>query len=391
MTDVYYATVKPTAEAPDAMKAARAYIDHLDKLLEQGIVPDGLFAEKEKKQQQRGTRMDALIDEYLTYNGYKSDTDIELCKYVRKLVKDETTTSCNYLFVNKLISDLKLKHRLKPSSIRKRIDVLARIVDFHYSRREEKAYNNFKGLPRGYSIYNSEEAKTLIDRGYKVPTDEVRNRLINESENALIERALSGEKFKHKQRGFTKNKEFTLLYKLISIHGLRLREAFTLKREQIKLGRKKYIKVAGTKGHRGEIKYRDTPVRREFYETLLEHCKDKKSDDLIFPNLWSGDTSKEELKRTQMRLTSKFKNLFGIAGVIDLKQHDLRHYATVKWIQIRKENGEWLYHYADIQKIMGWQSIAMVERYASIRGDEIVNKLADYEWADLAAEESEDD
>lgn len=357
--------------------SARNYADHLQSFLSQGIVPANLLT-SQKSRASGGTSMATLFDDYLQYNSAITKTDIELCQYARNLVPTETTTDCDYIFVEKLVRKLKLEKRLTPGSIRKRIDILGRVVDFHFNRAGKQSVNAFRSMPKGYSIYNPKEVALLTEKGIDVPTDVKRDRSLSVAENAAVERALAGENLGFRQRALAPDPEFSLLYGLISIHGLRLREAFTLRRNQVDLD-ELLINVAGTKGHRGEPKPRVTPIRREFVDRITEGCDGKFGTDLLFPSIWTGDDSEEELKRTQMRLTSRFKSLFGVAGVEDCTEHDLRHYATVKWVLIRRKNGDWLYHYAEIQEIMGWESIAMVTRYASMRGDSNVNKLREVE------------
>ena len=369
-------TWKPD-EFQDPEASARAYADDLDYWLSKKIVPENLLT-AQKTRASGGTSMATLFDEYLEHNSAITKTDIELCKYARKLVLGDTTTTCDYIFVEKLVKKLKLEEQLTPGSIRKRIDMLGRVVDFHFKRAGKQPFNAFRSMPKGYSIYNPTEVAYLTEKGIPVPTDVKRDRTLTVAENVLVEKALAGEKLGNKQRALVPDSEFSLLYGLISIHGLRLREAFTLRRNQVDLD-ELLINVAGTKGHRGAPKPRVTPIRREFVDRITEGCNGKSGSDLLFPSIWTGDDSEKELKRTQMRLTSRFKSLFGVAGVEDCTEHDLRHYATVKWVLIRRKNGDWLYHYAEIQEIMGWESIAMVTRYASMRGDSNVNKLREVE------------
>ena len=84
--------------------------------------------------------------------------------------------------VDRYVKDLKLKRSkpIAPSTIRKRIGVLGRVLDWHWRRvtpqGELPPANPLRLLPRGYSLYSQGEAKELAKSDKLPKHDQVRNR-----------------------------------------------------------------------------------------------------------------------------------------------------------------------------------------------------------------------
>lgn len=160
-----------------------------------------------------------------------------------------------------------------------------------------------------------------------------------------------------------------LLFDLIVNTGLRLSEAFRLRVDQYDAQRG-VINVEGTKGERGRIKPRVVPLVPALRPVLADWCKARVG--LIFP-FWNGDP--EETKRASARLTHRFKVLFDYAQVPDCTEHDLRHEATCRWVTMRDKAGRWMWSEVEVCKIMGWTDTKMFLRYASLRGEDLADRM----------------
>ena len=89
---------------------------------------------------------------------------------------------------------------------------------------------------------------------------------------------------------------------------------------------------------------------------------------------WDG--TPEGRPRVSVMLTTRFIKLFERAGVPDCTEHDLRHSACCAWFELRAPDGRWVFSDVEICKIMGWSNYAMILRYASLRGEDLVARLA---------------
>ena len=74
------------------------------------------------------------------------------------------------------------------------------------------------------------------------------------------------------------------------------------------------------------------------------------------------------------RLSYLFSKAFRAAGSAGLTEHDLRHEATCRWFEHRTGHG-WTFSDIEIARIMGWSSLAMAVRYASLRGEDLAARL----------------
>lgn len=58
-----------------------------------------------------------------------------------------------------------------------------------------------------------------------------------------------------------------------------------------------------------------------------------------------------------------------------MTEHDLRHEATCRWMQMRQPGGGWVFSDVEICRIMGWTSTDMMLTYASLRGEDLAARL----------------
>ena len=93
---------------------------------------------------------------------------------------------------------------------------------------------------------------------------------------------------------------------------------------------------------------------------------------LLWP-YWSGDAA--DLAPATRRLSARFASLFRYAGLADITEHDLRHEAACRWFEMRDAAGRWVFSDVEVARIMGWASLAMALRYASLRGEDLAARL----------------
>jgi integrase len=92
----------------------------------------------------------------------------------------------------------------------------------------------------------------------------------------------------------------------------------------------------------------------------------------IFP-WWDG--TPEGLRRATSALSARFAVLFAYAKVSDFTEHDLRHEATCRWVELRRPAGGWVFSDLEVCRIMGWSDPAMMLRYSSLRAEDLAARL----------------
>ena len=343
-------------------EAAAAYGEQLHSLLQRGIVPMELL---EQTPNSPRTLMGTIVTGYLATSG-PSPTDRELLNVIHEEVKTVRESEVTYAWVEQYVRGLKLKSHLAPGTIRKRVGSLARVLDWHHrSTTGRDQVNPFRLLPRGYSTYSEEEGLQVAPK-----VDIERDRRMTPEELKRTRAALAGEKAEGKERPLRDDVEFRALFEVIRETGLRLQEAYTLRRQQVDLVRG-LIHVEGSKGHRGARKPRMVPMRPALVTLLTAYCKGREG--LLFPTLWDGTPGGR--RETKSRLVARFTTLFAYAKVADFTEHDLRHCACCDWYEMRNAQGHWTFSDIEIAKIMGWSSLKMCLRYASFRGEDLSSRL----------------
>jgi integrase len=344
---------------------ARNYGEQLESLLARGIVPAELLARP-------ATQDDPLLTQVLSaYSAVPSvspSDDALLGVMMRdKPVIGLRLSGVTYRWAESYVAWLKSAEiNLAPGSIRKRIGAMGRALDWRIrSTTGDGATpmaNVLRLLPRGYSTYSK------VDTG--TPRRDVqRDRRLSPEEGERIDAALTGVKRPDRERIYTDDPAFVLLYRVIVDTGLRLFEAFRLRVDSIDLA-KNIILVDGSKGHRGYVKPRVVPIKPALREPLRSWCAGRVG--LLFP-YWDG--SPESRQATSSRLSRRFGNLFDYAQVPDFTEHDLRHEAACRWFELRDSSGRWVFSDIEVARIMGWADLRMALRYASLRGEDLAARL----------------
>jgi integrase len=284
----------------------------------------------------------------------------------------------DYGWLMKYVLRLKTERNLAPNSIRHRVQGLGRAID-EYLRNNPgiKFQNPVKLLPKGYSTYNELDAKLVTAAGKKVKVDVSRDRRLGPGEQDRIVRALSGYQREDRERPLMLKGGNALLtmFLLIVYSGVRLREAYTLTRGQIDLVGK-VMRVRSTKQWRGRVKFRDVPMRPEVHQALVNYLSTRSL--LPAANLFPFMEEEPDMTLTQVtqRLSDRFKHAFRQADCPDLHEHDLRHEATCRWLELRDAAGNWIFRLEEINRIMGWApNSTMAHRYASFRGTDLAARL----------------
>jgi len=330
---------RPFYSTHDTRQEAEDYARRLVEALGRGQVPPELLTPI----QTRRIMLSAVLRQYLN-EAPIARTDRPLVEWLQENLKI-AMQDLTVRWVDQWVAGMKKGGRLAPGSIRKRVESLARAVDWHLRQQGSDATNPLRTLPRGYSGYAAGER-----------TDTVRDRRLLPGEYERIEATLLGRK-RHDSA------EFLLLFRLLVHTGLRLGEAYRLQGAHIRMAART-IHVSRSKTGRA----RDVPMTKAVVEMLAG--ADEK--DLVFP-FWDGTPEGET--QTTRRLSARFVSTFEYAGCVDLTAHDLRHEATCRWMEMRDASGQWLFRPEEVRRITGHRSEQMFFRYFSMRGSDLAARL----------------
>lgn len=341
---------------------AEAYGVQLESLLKRGIVPVELL-------NAQPTANDPLIytvlGEYLQLAPITA-SDTKLMGLIETETRGVRVGDLTAVWVDEYVRELKVGANVAPSTIRKRIGLLGRVLDWHIRRVTPKgelpASNPLRQLPRGYSGYTAAEVAVLPTEK-SVKHDVQRDRRLDKAEETQIRAMLAGT------GRFRPKPELTLFFDLVLNTGLRLSEAYMLRVEWLHLDRG-YMQVAGSKGHRGKLKPRTVPLVPALVTALRLWCAGRTG--LVF-SYWDG-TPQGKLIATR-DLVQLFGRLFRSAGVENLTEHDLRHEACCRWFEMRDKDGRWMFSDVEICRVMGWSNYSMILRYASLRGSDLASRF----------------
>lgn len=332
---------------------ARQYGLQLKQLLDRGIVPAELIAAQPKADNDR--LVVEIIRAYVKEAPHLTSSDEALLGTMLGELVGLRQSGVTYAWAEGYVRRLKREQNLSPGTIRKRIGALARVMDWHLATTQSKDPNALRLLPVGYSQYTAQDREAL-GKDAEPKVDVQRDRRLHAGEEQKIREAMADDP------------DLLLMFDLVVGTGLRMREAYRLRVDQID-HEKHVIRVEGSKGTRGEIKPRTVPLVRSLREPLKKRCKGRVGR--IFP-WWDGDP--KTLKATTSRVSYLFAQAFRKAGVQDLTEHDLRHEATCRWFEL-KTGRSWTFSDIEICRIMGWTSTRMALRYASLRGEDLAARL----------------
>ena len=283
---------------------------------------------------------------------------------------------CTYAWLSGYIQQLKVKNNLTPGTIKHRIQALGRSIDEYLRNHPTVVFSNpVRLLPKGYSVYSPVDKKLCEAAGLEVREDVSRDRRLHPGEEEKIIAALSGKQRDDKPRALLLpggNATLTMFI-VILYSGMRLREAYTLKRSQIDLDAK-VMRVQSTKQRRGKVVFRDVPMRPEIHKALVHYLSTKAM--LPGANLFPVMDEANSLKQATQLMSDRFRIAFAYADCHDLREHDLRHEATCRWLEMKDDRGNWMWRIEEVNRILGWSSNStMAQRYASFRGSDMAQRM----------------
>ncbi len=345
---------------------AKEYGAQLEAMLDRGIVPTELLIQDQVRTD--NTALSKIIADYLDDSNI-SPSDRPTLLQISASNGSVRLGDIDAAWADVWVSGLKTVSNLAPSTIRKRVEALARAIDWHHRRRGQTIENPLRHMPRGYASPTTAELSDMARAGMMQKRDVQRDRRLDCAEIMRIRDALAGKVRQDKQRPWGNDAGFELLFELIMGTGMRLSEAYRLRVDQIDFARW-VIKVEGSKGHRGAIKPRVVPLIKSLRPLLERWCQGRVG--LVFA-FWDG--TPEDRPRCTMRLSARFATLFEYAQVPDCTEHDLRHCATCAWFELRDASGRWVFSEIEICRILGWSDTRMALRYASMRGEDLAARL----------------
>lgn len=362
---------KPYFQTFDDEDAATLYGRQLENALERGVIPVEIGAAGPEKITGGGKLLTEVIELYRT-GGPMTSSDAELLLVVKEEMGMTRVDGISFAWADGYVRRLKRVQNLAPGTIRKRVGALARVIDWYLRRTgmaDKVKTNPLRLLGSGYSQYSEDDGRELALRKLAPKQDVHRDFRLAPEEEARVLWVLLGGKREDRERGLTPDPAFQVLFKLTVDTGLRLSEMYRLRIDQCDFT-KGIIRVEGSKGARGVLKPRTVPMKKIVREGLGLWCAGRSG--LVFP-FWDG--TKSGLRRTGSKLSFRFRTLFDYAGVEQLTEHDLRHEACCRWVELRGADGRWVFSDVEVCRIMGWKSMNMMLRYASLRGEDLANRL----------------
>lgn len=316
-----------------------------------------------------------MIRNYIR-DGNPSPSDKKSIHLLLSDVGDLKWSGLTVAWCNAYVRRLKVVEHMSPATVQSRVGQLRRVIDWHLQSlvcagvpESELRANPVTLLPRHYAKVSEAEADLLRAANKEVKENAPREYRIPREAEVVIRQLIRGEtKDPDRRRGLKADPELDLFFDLIINTGLRLYEAYRLTVDRIDFTHG-LLRVRGSKGWRGAEKPRVTPLVPHLTKRLKEHCEGRTG--LVF-SYWDGQQSSRN--RTSARLSRRIKSAFIQAGHPYLNEHDMRHEATCRWVEMRNDKG-WVFSDAEICKIMGWKDPRMMLRYASLRGQDLSSRL----------------
>lgn len=351
---------RPYYSSHESEEAANHYAAWLTAMLDRGQIPPELQSKP------KVIPLPAMLGDYIKQAPIAA-SDVPMVEFLRSKLRGNVA-EVTVLWSEKWVQDMKRIEHLSPGRIRKRVESLARAIDWYNKRTYDARnmpINPLRTLTKGYSAYKNGDAPV----NKEARRDVERDRRLLPGEQERIEKAILGEKRNDRQRALEiEDKDsFLMLFRLIVDTGLRLREAYTLRVRDLKF-HLRTVHVAKSKTGMP----RDVPMKKHVYQILQDYPLPKSKDALVFP-FWDGDGA--TLNKVSSRLSRQFARLFDYAGCEGLTEHDLRHEATCRWMELKDAQGRWLFRPEEVRKITGHKTERMFMRYYSLRGSDLAERL----------------
>jgi integrase len=354
---------RPAYATLGSREAAEALGHRTLAALERGEMPDWL---KEPVRRECDTIAD-LIRAYRGIIAVPSSTQ-EVLDAIIAEVGTVNLSEVSVLWAEGWIHSLKQERHLAPGTIRKRKGALSRVFHWAVDHRPLCLTNNpLDRLPHGYSGYTEYDVAVLAARGEDAPQDRERDRRLGPREERRIIGVLQQQLARAPTLELRARAEgLQLMFELALQTAMRMREMYTLARDQIHVQR---TTIHLTRTKNGD--YRQVPLNdeacailRRSWPALEGFCKEGR----LLP-FWNGQLTHEVLKSTTAELSRMFADVFQGAGSRDLHFHDTRHEAVCRWVLNTDITSE------QLGRAAGMRDARTRGRYLSLRGSEIAAVL----------------
>lgn len=344
---------KPLSFTFDTEEEGDAYCMKLEAMLDKGIIPEEL-------QERTVHTMDQVIDKYED-ECHMAQADKEMMSALRKKVEGVRMADVNYAWAENWVKTLKRTHKLSPSRVRHYVGALARAIDWAGKRYPDLVMNPMRMLPKGYSAYTPAD----IEESGEQRDDEERDRRLEPGEEAAVRKVLTGENPDKRQKapGYARRVPLTMIFDMALETAMRMREMYTLTREQIDLEKRTIFLDKTKNGDKRQV-----PMSSVLIPLVETYLKDIPEGGLVFP-FWNGDDSPKGLRGTTTKLSQQWGRIFETAGFGDLHFHDLRHEATSRIFERTTLDP------ISISRITGHKDPRQLRRYSNLRGSDLADKL----------------
>jgi integrase len=309
----------------DTLEEGESYAATAEALLDRGIVPVEFT----------GTALKTLADLCSLYEAQAthSKSDAEVIKPLKEALFRVPVTRLSYSWLEGWVDTLKMS--LKPSTVVKRVGLLARVVDWGLRRELLTLPNNpVRLLPRGYATKG-------IDRSERWSGERDR-RLHDAAEEARIRAVLKPEE--------------AFLFDMALETAMRLSEMITLTVEQVDVPRRTIFLDKTKNGSKRQV-----PMSSTLAVILTRELVGKEG--------WVFSWGALAPAVARNRLSHLYASRFAKAGSPDLRFHDLRHEATARLFE-RTQLSD-----TEIASITGHKDPRMLKRYANLRASTLATKM----------------
>lgn len=348
---------------------AETYQKHLRHLLGQGVIPPELIETKPEAGLVQSVKLTVVIGGYLSQPLSPSDT--VTATWLRKHVPAMELDGITARWTDQWVEKMKREEHTSPSTIRKRVQCLARVIDWHLRSTNSNRSNPLRTLPKGYSSYSNED----VDEGGVYREDIERDRRLHEGEHELVANAISGAWLNDKRQrpAVTRDsRDILLLWQQAPETALRLRESFTLTWAQVRFDQRTIHVLKRRAKTRVARMIPMTPRCFQLLQTQRENIPAEESR--VFPQIWDGSTDQRDLTKTSTRLSQRLNAAIDYTNTQGLVFHDLRHEATCRFMEMKDSKGNWLYRAEEVRKITGHRNDRTFMRYLSLRGSDLGNR-----------------
>ena len=307
------------------------YALQIDMLLDKGIVPVELMSAKFKT-------ISDLLSTYSVSEALSPSSEA-LVPTLCNTIGDVRVHRIGNAWLDTWVETM--QKTLAPTTLKKRVELLARAVDWGI-RKELLPLNKnpMRFLPRGYA--------GRVVRGESWDGQRDRRLRADGTEERAIRKVLLG-------------KEEHLLFDMALESAMRLREMYTLTRDQVDIEKETIFLDKTKNGDKRQV-----PMTSVLKKLLVDYLPTV--EDRLF-SWWDGTLTTVYLDNLSSKLSQRFARRFEKAGCPDLHFHDLRH-CSISRIYERTTLTD-----VEVAKISGHKDPRMLSRYANIRGSTLAKKL----------------